>query len=94
MNRLPRQNSQRLRAWRQELKNHLYTPVGTVDFAGFTTFERLKPENAASMEMRPFPVGTKWGKCWEYAWFKAEFELPRPAMAAAWCCCPVWAVSS
>ena len=77
MNRLPRQNSQRLRAWRQEMKNHLYTPVGTVDFTGFTTFKRLKPENAASMEMRPFPVGTKWGKCWEYAWFKAEVELPQ-----------------
>ena len=32
MKRLPRQNSQRLRAWRQEMKNHLYTSVGTVAF--------------------------------------------------------------
>ena len=77
MKRLPRQNSQRLRAWRQEMKNHLYTPVGTVEFTGFTTFERLTPESAASIEMRPFPVGTKWGKCWEYAWFKADFTLPQ-----------------
>ncbi len=76
MNRLPRQNRQRLQAWRQEMKNHLYTPVGTVEFAGFTTFERLTPESAASMPMRPFPVGTKWGKCWEYAWFRADFTLP------------------
>ncbi len=76
MNRLPRQNRQRLQAWRQEMKNHLYTPIGTVDFAGFTTFERLNPESAASMPMRPFPVGTKWGKCWEYAWFRADFTLP------------------
>ena len=76
MNRLPRQNRQRLQAWRQEMKNHLYTPVGAVDFAGFTTFDRLTPESAASMPMRPFPVGTKWGKCWEYAWFRADFTLP------------------
>lgn len=76
MNRLPRQNRQRLQAWRQEMKNHLYTPIGTVDFAGFTTFERLNPESVASMPMRPFPVGTKWGKCWEYAWFRADFTLP------------------
>ena len=48
MNRLPRQNRQRLQAWRQEMKNHLYTPVGTVDFAGFTTFDRLTPEQAAA----------------------------------------------
>ncbi len=78
MNRLPRQNRQRIEAWRQELKRHLYTPLATVDFAGFTTLDRLTPEQAASMEMRPFPVGTKWGKCWEYAWFRAEFSLPAP----------------
>ena len=76
MNRLPRQSRQRLEAWRRELKNHLFTPVGTVDFAGFTTFDRLTPESAASMPMRPFPVGEKWGKCWEYAWFRTEIVLP------------------
>ncbi len=76
MNRLPRQMRQRIQAWRQEMKNHLYTPVGTVDFEGFTTFDRLTPDSAASMPMRPFPVGAKWGKCWEYAWFRAEFTLP------------------
>ena len=75
MNRLPRQNRQRLQAWRQEMKNHLYTPVGTVDFAGFTTFDRLTPEQAAARAMQPFPAGTKWGKCWEYAWFAADFTL-------------------
>ena len=76
MKRLPRQNRQRIEAWRKELKNHLYTPVGDVAFDGFTTCDRLTPACAASMEMRPFSVGTKWGKCWEYAWFKAEFTLP------------------
>ncbi|MBQ2953998.1 MAG: alpha-mannosidase [Clostridia bacterium] len=76
MKHMPRQQRQRLQAWRQELKNHLYTPVGTVDFTGFTTFDRLRPEDAASMEMRPFPVGTKWGACWEYAWFAGTVTLP------------------
>jgi len=76
MNRLPRQDRQRLDAWRQEMKNHLYTPVGEVAFEGFTTFDRLTPESAASTPMRPFLVGEKWGKCWEYAWFRAECTLP------------------
>ena len=76
MKRMPRQNAQRLQAWRQEMKNHLYTPVGTVDFSGFTTFDRLKPEDAAERPMQAFPAGTKWGACWEYAWFKADFVLP------------------
>lgn len=76
MKRLPRQNRQRLEAWRKEMKNHLYTPVGTVEFEGFPTFDRLTPEQAASLPMHPFPVGTRWGACWEYAWFRAEFTLP------------------
>lgn len=76
MKYLSRQNRQRLQAWRQELRNHLYTPVGTAAFSGFTTFERLTPEAAASMAMRPFPVGTRWGACWEYAWFRADITLP------------------
>lgn len=76
MKYLPRQNRQRLEAWRHELKNHLYTPVGTVDFAGFTTFDRLTPEDAANRPVQPFPAGTKWGACWEYAWFRAEVVLP------------------
>ncbi|MBQ4580867.1 MAG: alpha-mannosidase [Clostridia bacterium] len=76
MKRLPRQMAQRIYAWRQEMKNHLYTPVGEVEFTGFTTCERLTPECAAAMEVRPFPAGTKWGACWEYAWFRAEFTLP------------------
>ena len=76
MKRLPRQNRQRLEAWRQEMKNHLYTAVGTVEFSGFTTFDRLTSAQAAAMEIRPFPVGTKWGACWEYAWFRADFALP------------------
>jgi len=76
MKHMPRQNRQRLQAWRQELKNHLYTPVGTVGFEGFTTFDRLTPERAAGMEKRPFPVGMKWGACWEYAWFAGTVTLP------------------
>ena len=76
MKYLPRQNRQRLEAWRKELKNHLYTPVDTVDFSGFTTFDRLTPEDAANRAMQPFPAGTKWGACWEYAWFRADFALP------------------
>ena len=76
MKRLPRQQCQRLEAWRKEMKNHLYTPVGTVDFEGFTVFDRLTPQEAASRPMQPFPAGTKWGACWEYAWFRTAFTLP------------------
>lgn len=77
MNRLPRQNRQRIQAWREALKEHLYTPIAMVDFAGFTTFDRLTPEEASARTMQPFPAGTKWGACWAYAWFKADVTLPQ-----------------
>lgn len=76
MKRLPRQDAQRIHAWRQEMKNHLYTPFATVDFEGFTTFDRLTPQQAEVHDMQPYPAGTKWGACWEYGWFRAEFTLP------------------
>lgn len=76
MNRLSRQTRQRIEAWRKELPHHLYTPVDSVDFTGFTTFDRLTPEQAASLPMRPFPVGDRWGAKWEYAWFSTEITLP------------------
>jgi len=73
---LPRQLRQRIRAWTNELPNHQYNPVTTVDFTGFTTFDRIPAAKAATMPMRPFPAGTPWGACWEYAWFKAEVTIP------------------
>ena len=64
MKRLPRQDAQRIHAWRQEMKNHLYTPIGTVDFEGFTIVDRLTPQQAEAHDMQPYPAGTKWGACW------------------------------
>ena len=73
---LGRQFHQRLRAWRQELERHVMTPVGEVAFEGFTTYDRLTPEQAEHAAYRPYPVGIPWGACWEYAWFRAEAVVP------------------
>lgn len=71
-----RQFNQRVRAWRAELPRHLYTPVTPVEFSGFTTFDRLTPEEAAAAPKEPYRPGTAWGACWEYGWFAAEVTLP------------------
>ena len=73
---LGRQPMQRLRAWNDELARHQYTTVQSVSFEGFTTFERLTPAQAEAMPRHPYPVGTAWGACWEYAWFAAQVTLP------------------
>ena len=76
MIQLPRQLAQRIRAWNNELPRHQYTPIGPVAFEGFTTLDRIPAAQAADMPRRPFPVGTPWGACWEYAWFSGEITLP------------------
>ena len=76
MIQLPRQVAQRIRAWVNELPNHQYTPVGKVNFVGFTTFDRIPEAQAAAMDKHPFPAGTPWGSCWEYAWFSATVTIP------------------
>ena len=74
---LGRQAAQRFRMWKDELKNHLYTPVGTVSFSFCTTFEHPGPEEAEKMPRIPCPVGTRWGGMWEYGWFFADVILPK-----------------
>lgn len=73
---LGRQFRQRQRAWMEELRRHLYTPVMEVPVEGFTTMERLTPETAEKRAFRPYAAGEGWGACWEYGWFRTEFRLP------------------
>ena len=73
---LGRQISQRFRMWKEELKNHLYTPVGTVDFSFFTTTEHPDAAEAEKYPRVPCPAGTRWGAMWEYGWFFGDTILP------------------
>ena len=73
---LGRQFRQRQRAWMEELRRHLYTPVLEAAVEGFTTFDRLRPETAESRTFRPYAEGEAWGACWEYGWFRTDITLP------------------
>ena len=73
---LGRQIRQRFLMWKDELKNHLYTPVGTVHFQFCTTLGHPTPDEAEKMPLSPCPAGTKWGGMWEYGWFFADVTLP------------------
>ena len=73
---LGRQFTQRLRAWQEELDKQLSTPFAEVSFAGFSTREVLTPEQAENGSFSDCPVGTSWGACWEYGWFRADVTLP------------------
>ncbi len=74
---LGRQTAQRFRMWKEELKNHVYTPVGTAAFAYCVTLDHLTPDEAEKMPLSPCPVGAQWGGMWEYGWFFADVILPQ-----------------
>lgn len=69
----------RLQSWRKEIKNHFFRKIGSMELSGFTTFKQLKAEEALKCEFNPMPVGTEWGRKWEYGWFKGSVTLPPEA---------------
>ena len=71
-----RQDTQRLKAWRDALYTQLYTFVAPAAFEGFETLDRLTPEQALNTPMHPYPAGTAWGPCWTYGWFRTRLTLP------------------
>ncbi len=67
----------RIMAWRHELSQHLYQPLGPVGLEAAFTKEQYSLEEALSqLTFEPVQPGTPWGAKWEYGWFKGEFTIP------------------
>lgn len=69
----------RLEHWIRTLEMELYEPLGQIPMSGFCTYEMLSMEEAEKRTFVPMPVGTKWGRNWEYAWLKGQVCLPEAA---------------
>ncbi len=72
--KIGRQWEERFIIWDEALSGHVYVPVGTFDLKGFTTMERYSFGTAASKTFKDMPVGTRWGKKWEYAWVTSRIK--------------------
>ncbi|MBN1554965.1 MAG: alpha-mannosidase [Phycisphaerae bacterium] len=69
----------RLESWRKELPRHIESPLGDVNFEFFVTKDQLSFDEAKAGAFTPCPAGTRWGKAWEYGWFRAKITLPAEA---------------
>ena len=69
----------RLRMWTDALARDFYEPLGRIDLEGFITTEMLDPSEAEAQSFSPMPIGTVWGKTWEYCWMRGDFVLPEKA---------------
>ena len=72
-----RQWTDRLKMWAGQFEKHYYIPYGTLDLCCFTTMDALSFDEASRGSFVPAPVGMKWGKKWEYAWFSTRVVIPQ-----------------
>ncbi len=72
-----RQWEDRLRIWAEQLPRHYYRPVGSLETEYFTTMDRLAYVQALAGPFAPILPGAKWGKKWEYGWFRSRVTLPQ-----------------
>lgn len=76
---LGRQWDSRLKIWDEAFEENIYRPLGTLNMEGFTTMDFLGLDAAKKGDFSPFPAGTKWGKKWEYGWFRTAVRIPEEA---------------
>jgi alpha-mannosidase len=64
-------------AWRHELSQHLYQPLGEVDLEAAFTMEQYSLADALDqLSFEPVETGMPWGAKWEYGWFRGELTVP------------------
>lgn len=71
-----RQWSDRLRIWAEQFPKHYYREFASLDLSYYTTMEHLPFEQAVQGPFAPVSAGCKWGRKWEYGWFKTEIAIP------------------
>ena len=71
-----RQWADRLRIWSEQFDKHFYRKYRTLAVEFFPTMERLPLAQAEAGPFSPAPVGMKWGRKWEYGWFRTAFTVP------------------
>jgi alpha-mannosidase len=52
------------------LAGRLYSPSAEIPLEISCTFEEVPLERMGSLPFEPAPIGTSWGRKWEYAWFR------------------------
>ena len=56
----------RLNNWHATLEREFYEPLGELALEGFCTYDMRDPAEAERHAFAPMPVGTAWGRTWEY----------------------------
>ena len=69
----------RIEHWIRTLKDDFYEPLGEIPFAAYPTMEQFSIAEIRELEFMPVVPGWKWGRTYEYCWFKGEITIPEKA---------------
>lgn len=65
----------RLRMWAEQFPKYYYRKIAELPVSFFTTMKHIPFEQAAQGRYAPAPVGMKWGRKWEYGWFRTQIVI-------------------
>lgn len=77
---LGRQWDSRLKIWDEAFLEQFYQPIAGIDMQGFCTMSQLSLDKAKEESYQDFLIGEKWGKKWEYGWFRGNVTIPESAV--------------
>lgn len=67
----------RIKIWIEELRAIIFTPVKDIQFEYFTTYDNIGFDAAEKSEcFECAHSGMRWGKKWQYGWFRAAIVMP------------------
>ena len=74
--KIGRQWEDRLKIWAAQFEKHYVAQAAPLEVSYFTTMEHLPFAEAVKGDFVHLSVGEKWGKKWEYAWFRTQLTVP------------------
>jgi len=66
----------RIENWCQAVRQRVATPVRELPAEFAATMDQLAPEKARRLRFRPIRPGQRWGRKWEYGWFRCTARVP------------------
>ncbi len=74
----------RVESWLKAIRNRVLSPVAELPTEFAVTSEHLTPAHAARLRYRPIRRGRKWGRKWQYAWFRCKVDVPHAPKGKAY----------
>ncbi len=70
---------ERVDVWLATLEKDFYHPLGSVSLEACMTYDMLSPSEAEKQPFHAVAEGDRWGRMWEYGWFRGDICLDERA---------------